>query len=353
MSGSSAALVSTALASCASGSSDYDTVVAEMTQPLAARPDAAELVRFATLAANSHNTQPWRFSAQDSRITIAPDPARRTPVVDPDDHHLFASLGCAAENLSIAARARGMSGDVVISSSAAGSVSVGVGPGALEETALFAAIPIRQCTRSTYDGKAAPADVITRLEKAARIEGVDVRFIVDRKAVEDVLALLISGNSRQIEDPAFVDELKTWLRFSTSEAVSTRDGLYSAASGNPKLPRWLGSRMFDWVFSAASENDKLAEQVRSSAGLVVFVADTNDTYGWASAGRAYQRFALQASVDGLKHAFVNQAVEVPDVRSELQALLGLGNRRPNLIVRFGYGEAMPRSLRRKVGDVMA
>ncbi|MGH1559991.1 hypothetical protein ACRAWD_24530 [Caulobacter segnis] len=30
-------------------------------------------------------------------IEILPDLSRRTPVVDPDDHHLFVSLGCALE----------------------------------------------------------------------------------------------------------------------------------------------------------------------------------------------------------------------------------------------------------------
>jgi hypothetical protein len=74
--------------------------------------------------------------------------------------------------------------------------------------------------------------------------------------------------------------------------------------------------MFDFFFTNDSENAKLAEQVRSSPGLIAFIAPSDNRAGWAAAGRAYQRFALQATVDGLKHAFVNQAVEVPDVRRE-------------------------------------
>lgn len=35
--------------------------------------------------------------------------------------------------------------------------------------------------------------------------------------------------------------LKTWIRFSDAEAVRTGDGLFSRCSGNPALPRWLGS----------------------------------------------------------------------------------------------------------------
>ena len=66
------------------------------------------LVRYATLAASSHNTQPWRFRLSPGGMAILPDMSRRCPEVDPDDHHLYASLGSAAENLLLAAQAAGL-----------------------------------------------------------------------------------------------------------------------------------------------------------------------------------------------------------------------------------------------------
>src|SRR5882672_4177857 len=83
----------------------YQSAVQSTWAPMQADPGRLELVRFATLAANSHNTQPWKFSIRNDSISIAPDYVRRCPIVDPDDHHLFASLGCAAENLMHAAAA--------------------------------------------------------------------------------------------------------------------------------------------------------------------------------------------------------------------------------------------------------
>eukprot|EP01035_Chromulina_nebulosa_P063692 gene63693-biopygen46523 len=103
--------------------------------------------------------------------------------------------------------------------------------------------------------------------------------------------------------------------------------------------------------SAAAENDKCRDQIASSAGLAVFVSAQDDPAHWLASGRAYQRFALQATALGISHAFLNQAVEVPQVRRRLAAQLTPG-RRPDLIVRFGYGPAMPPSLRRPVDDVM-
>ncbi len=83
--------------------------------PTATSNDAAqrrEWVRLATLAASSHNSQPWKFRVLADHIVIAPDYTRRCPAVDPDDSHLFRSLGCAAENLVHAAAADGFAAQV-------------------------------------------------------------------------------------------------------------------------------------------------------------------------------------------------------------------------------------------------
>ena len=77
-----------------------------------------EIVRYATLAPSSHNTQCWRFTIDSHRVTIRPDFARRCPSVDPDDHHLFVSLGCATENLVQAAAAIGLHADVAVAGGA-------------------------------------------------------------------------------------------------------------------------------------------------------------------------------------------------------------------------------------------
>jgi hypothetical protein len=165
--------------------------------------------------------------------------------------------------------------------------------------------------------------------------------------------LVVAGNSAQVADAAFLRELKTWLRFSPREAIELGDGLFSAATGNPTLPAWLGPRVFDWVFNADAENDKYARQLRSSAGVAVFVSQRDDREHWVLAGRPCQRFALQATALGLKHAFINQSVEVASLRPELAALIGMPGRRPDIVMRFGYGPALPFSARRPVAAVLA
>jgi len=311
-----------------------------------------ELVRYATLAANSHNTQAWRFEVGAATITLIPDLSRRTPTVDPDDHHLFASLGAAAENIVQAAPLLGLSAVPRFEPDADDRIVVALSPGAVMMTPLAEAIPNRQCTRSLYDGRAVPAADLEAIAAAAQGDGVELLMLNDRRAIDAVGSFIIEGNTVQMRDAAYMEELKQWLRFSYAEAVSSGDGLFSATSGNPVLPGPIGRMLLGFVATAESENSKYLAQIESSSGLAVFVTEQNDKAHWIAAGRAYQRFALQATALGIKHAFLNQAVEVPQVRLSLAGHLGIGQRRPDLIVRFGYADAMPNSMRRPMADVL-
>lgn len=215
---------------------------------LSERPEMQDMVRLATLAANGHNTQPWRFRVGDDRIAILPDLARRTPTVDPDDHHLYASLGCAAENLVLAAAAGGYRGDVLFDAEADGAVVFTFGAGPRERSVLTDAIVQRQSTRAEYDGRAVATEDLQALADAARVPGVDLVLITDRPQLDRVRDLVVAGNSAQMADAAFVRELKDWLRFNPRQALATNDGLFSAASGNPIVPTWLGGLLFSMFF---------------------------------------------------------------------------------------------------------
>ena len=329
---------------------DHGTATAALWSPR--DPATIEgLVHYATLAANSHNAQAWRFRETPQGVAILPDLTRALPVADGDHHHLYASLGCAAENLMLAAGAAGRSSALDFMPDGAGRIEIALGDAGTTDP-LFDAILARQCTRSDYDARPVPAADLAALEAAARVEGAEVMVITDPAGIEQVLELILAANAAQVSDPAFAAELKSWLRFNASAAIQTGDGLYSVSSGNPTLPTFLGRFMFDRFFTVRAENDRYARQVRSSSGLAVIHSARDDPAHWVQAGRACQRFALQATALGVRHAHLNQPVEVASTRPQLQSLLGLGERRPDMVLRFGYAPPMPRSLRRPVAAVI-
>lgn len=331
---------------------DYEAAVAEMRRIPPTVPETRDLIRYATLAPNGHNTQPWLFRPGQNGIAILPDLSRRTPVVDPDNHHLFVSLGCAAENLAIAAGAAGRAGEISFDPAGDGKVLVRLGTGNGGDQALFDAIPQRQSTRADYDGSSVGASDLRLLAAAAAIPGVDLALITERPLMDRLRDLIIAGNTTQIGEPAFIAELKHWLRFSPSAALRTGDGLFSAASGNPALPEWIGPWLFDRVFTVKAETERYSRQIASSAGIAVFVGAEADPASWVQVGRACQRFALQATALGLNCAFLNQPVEVPGLRADLSALVGLPGRRPDIVMRFGRGATLPFSARRPLKVVM-
>jgi len=309
------------------------------------------LVRAATLAPSSHNTQCWKFGLAPDAITILPDLSRRCPAVDPDDHHLYVSLGCAAENIVQAAAANGLR---AIGAPAARDVGyrLQLSPDTSSASPLAAAITSRQSARNVYDGRALTQSELIALERAGTSERVSLMLLTERPAVNSILDAVVSANAAQMQDVAFVAELRQWIRFSNREALDHRDGLFSATTGNPSIPRWIGEAMFGMVFTEKGETAKYVEQIRSSAGIAVFVGAESDPAHWMEVGRCFERFALQCTVLGISTAMINQPVEVSSARSQFAAHLGLGRQRPDLVVRFGRGSAMARSLRRPVSAVI-
>lgn len=310
-----------------------------------------ELVRYATLAASSHNTQPWRFEIKPGEIAIRPDFSRRCAAVDPDDHHLFASLGCAAENLVLAAAAAGLESEVRFEP-ATTSLRVELSQGKLNRSALFDAIVSRQCTRTEYDGRPLPTDDLRLLEAAARSSGVDALLLTSRDQKDAVAQYVTQGNTLQFADAAWAKELQTWIRFSAREAIRTGDGLFGPVMGNPAVPGWIGRAFMRFAFSSAAQNRKDTRNIASSSAIAVIHSEVNDAPHWIEAGRSYQRLALQAAALDLKTAFINQPVEVSALRPQFARYLGLGDRRPDLVVRIGRAPAAPRSLRRPLDEVI-
>jgi hypothetical protein len=309
-----------------------------------------ELVGTATHAASGHNTQPWIFVVTADAIEIHPDAARALPIVDPDQRELWISLGCALETLVIAAQARGLAADSTLAQHA-DFLRVGLRPDRRQETPLVAAIAERQNTRSEYDGRPIAFDDGQRLRTVATEPGIEVEFVervADRRTVAD---LVRAGNRAQFADSRFRAELLAWIRFNKREALQTRDGLYTRSSGNPDVPRWLGTLVVSGTTPdrAADTDDR---NLRSSPGILVIASATDDRAAWVRAGRVYTRLALTLASRHLTSAFLNQPIEVAALRESLRSGLSLGSLHPQLLVRFGSAPSLPRSLRRPVADVI-
>jgi hypothetical protein len=148
-----------------------------------------ELVRAATLAASGHNIQPWQFAIDKNAIDIHPDYRRRLPVVDPKDRELWMSLGCALENLLIAARADGYMPEVTYPDTA-DFIHIRLTKDTAQASPLLAAIPLRQNTRSGYDGQLIKNDGLKQVQAIPLEPGVTLRFVLNPTELETVVTYI-------------------------------------------------------------------------------------------------------------------------------------------------------------------
>ena len=333
---------------------NYDQQAMQTRKPLEKSPPVSaemrEFVRYASLAASGHNTQPWKFTIQENAIEIHPDLSRRLPAVDPGERELWISLGCALENLLVAARAGGYA-PIVTYPDSVDFIHIDLTADTPQAGPLFEAIPLRQNTRSEYDGQAVKRDDLDQVQALSLEPGIGLRFVTTPAGLKTVLDYVNQGNLVQYADKAFIDELIRWVRFNKKEALASLDGLYSVCSGNPEVPRWLGQMVVAGT-NPQQQADADAKKLLSSPGAVVITSESDGKTAWVQTGQVYERLALKMTSLNIKSAFLNQPIEVANVRSQFQSAMGLGNTLPQLLIRFGHADPMPRSLRRPANEVL-
>ena len=310
------------------------------------------LVAQAVKAPSGHNTQPWRFRQKESTVEIHPDFDRRLPVVDPDDRELFVSLGCAVENLCLAAQTKGYKSAVSVGDKGVITVSLAEEAG-VKPSPLFSQIDARQTNRSVYNGEEIALDVLKKLQSIRSEKGISVHYYARQtKQFNDIEQYVLQGNTNQMQKEAFKAELKSWMRFNKKHQDQTLDGLSYAVFGAPNVPRWMAEPIMSMAINAKTQNKADREKIASASHLVLFTTRENSRREWVSLGRTLQRFLLTTTELGIVHAYLNQPNEEVEIALEMTRTLGLAGEYPTILLRIGYGRQQAYSKRRAVKDVI-
>jgi nitroreductase len=314
------------------------------------------LLQYAVLAPSGHNTQPWLFKTDRDMIELYADRSRALPVVDPDDRELTISCGAALFHLRLALRHFGYASTVVIfpdrhNPDLLARIHLGerTAVAAVEEQALFEAICKRRTNRQAFEQRAVPAPELIALQEAAQREGARL-FILqeedDRHAVADLIAL---ADQMQWTDKHFRRELAAWTRSGPSEL--RQDGIPVSALSFGKLVSYVNlrsGRTFDMGNGQAARDRQL---VAGSPLLAVLGTDLDTPYDWLMTGQALARILLYARSQEVWASFLNQPIEIPEVRLMLHNLTRRSGF-PQLLLRMGYGPEVPPTPRRSVSEVL-
>lgn len=285
------------------------------------------LVRAAILAASPHNTQPWLFKVRNSSLELYADTARNTGALDPFLREQRIGLGCALENLMLAAGANGykatptlMPGKLTATAPAPQLqlvVRVELSPGAPQQSDLYDAIPRRHTNRNPYDpNRPLPGDVVEKMQEATSTES-DVRIFLftgenERKKIAGIVS---QANDVLYADPAVEQGSEEWIRFGWKSVQKYRDGLtvdaFGLSAGQAAVAKMVPASVLRRQVARA-KNLYLNLLLTAPMFGLIAVRDRYDQEQSLRAGRIWQRAHLLATARGVAARPANEAVEMVD-----------------------------------------
>ena len=231
--------------------------------------DFIQIASYASKAPSGHNTQPWKFHIADSAITIVPNLEVALPVVDGNNRELFISLGCAVENLCIAASHFGYKTQLAECSVKEIIIELAKSD-FITEDILFHQIEKRQTNRSVYNGNRISNGVLEQLQSIQKKGTIQFYFSeIGTSLASTITDYIMKGNEIQMKDVTFRNELLSWMRFNKRQVESTHDGLSYLVFGNPPLPKRLARPIVSLFLKPDIQNKSDRKKIDSSSHFVV------------------------------------------------------------------------------------
>ena len=308
--------------------------------------------RAAILAANPHNSQPWALHVTESNINLHADFSRGLGTIDSLLRELYIGLGCALENLVLAAQASGRSADVQLLPDAANPslvARVALKPATPSKSPLFDAIARRHTNRGRYANAPPAAALSATLAALVTEPGVELRLLTSSADKATFRSGTIDATNAFINDAEMSRDSNSWYRQSEEDILQHRDGITLDASGNGAATRFFGKslgRPSDATANSYWLDGTSGDQTTASAFCILSSPGASSREDQLNVGRAYQRLHLWAVSQGLAAQPLNQMAELqdreeskglpPKFANVLGALLGASDRRAQMLFRIGY-----------------
>ncbi len=293
------------------------------------------VVRAGILASNPHNTQPWIFRVHDDAVELYADTARNLGTFDPYLREMHLGLGCALENMMLAARANGYEVDLRLASGELRPIPddpepvrvarLNLRPGPLSGNSLHDAIPRRHTDRAAYDAERSLEPTVQDALLAAPGNDDAVRVVLFTKAADRArfANMIVEATEDIVADEPMVQDSERWFRHTWDDIQRFRDGPTLDAAGLPPLVTTMAKILPP--ASAEANHQYWLDATRdvhvttAAAFGLVLVRNRYDRTESLQAGRVWQRMHLWATTQDVAMQPLNQPVERVDRERALSA----------------------------------
>ncbi|HEX2995283.1 MAG TPA: hypothetical protein VHP14_10680, partial [Anaerolineales bacterium] len=289
-----------------------------------AKPPIERIIAAGILASNPHNSQPWIFRITEMTIDLFADRTRQIGTIDPFLREMYIGLGCALENMLLAAQAEGLTPtlglmpDLADKSHAA---RINLIPSSPTSSDLYFAIPNRHTDRGAYDiTRPLASETFEAIESLIAEADVHLFWYKDKAVRAQFSQVANDATEALVADDEQSTDSHRWWRQDWDQLQERADGITidtqslgpitTIAKILPDLPR--------------EQNDaSLVQNVRevmlptAAAFGILAVSNRMDNVQRLNCGRAWERIHLWATTQGLAMQPLNQMCERLDRELQL------------------------------------
>jgi hypothetical protein len=284
------------------------------------------LLKYAILAPSYHNSQPWRFKARSNEITIFGDLRRWHEIEDADQRELYTSIGCALENILIAAEHFGYSHSVSYLEGEQVAAVVCLNPSgkpsSFRDDQLFPAMAKRRTIKKIYENRALPQEAILRLQEVCIEEGFKLYL------AEDI-------------------DIKKRAKELIHEAYAFQQLRAAIIKGKPRTMLRISQKIVDCLNLSGNEAKKDLEILMSAPIIATMTSENNGHRSQITAGQILERIWLKASALGIIPYPMSCILQVPELREKAFDLLPVADVCLQQIFLLGYAEANEKNISRR------
>ncbi|WP_433663212.1 Acg family FMN-binding oxidoreductase [Nocardia sp. CA-128927] len=315
------------------------------------RPTITAAVRLAGRAPSVHNTQPWRWVFDGTRLHLHRDNERLLTSTDPHGRQLVISCGAALHHLRTAFAARGWHTDTVRLPDPErldllASIEFRPWPDApIGVHSRARAIELRHTDRLPMLPPRKWGELVHLARMLANPHDVELD-VLDAEGGSRLAVASQQATALRRYDMEYQTELHWWTGHSHVTEGIPRSTLVSDA----EFSRVPVGRTFPSAPHSARRGD-----IEDQAQLMVLSTEDDSMLSWLHAGEALSAVLLECTVAGQASCALSHITELPTARKTITSLLA-HHVVPQVVIRVGSapdGEEPPTSPRRPVTDILA